>query len=225
MTHGHAAGAGPLRARARTARARARHPAAGHLPRHAADERRPRGHARSSTCPTTSATRTTGASRAPSTAPTTTSGSPRARSPRARPGRSTTRRSRTTTRAIAQLGEGLVETGWSTLDELPEAIEDPQRRFALGVQWHPEADPTSRLIAALVEEAAGRRASAPERHREAIGRPIELVEASHGREVVTNRVEVVLRHHRGVRPSNRSRASSLPRYVHTVPRGRRRAAA
>ena len=33
---------------------------------------------------------------------------------------------------IAQLGEGLVETGWSTLDELPEAIEDPQRRFALG---------------------------------------------------------------------------------------------
>lgn len=61
---------------------------------------------------------------------------------------------------IAQLGEGLVETGWSTLDELPEAIEDPQVRFALGVQWHPEADPTSRLIAALVEEAAGRRASA-----------------------------------------------------------------
>ena len=61
---------------------------------------------------------------------------------------------------VAQLGEGLVETGWSTLDELPEAIEDPERRFALGVQWHPEADPTSRLIAALVEEAAGRRASA-----------------------------------------------------------------
>jgi putative glutamine amidotransferase len=61
---------------------------------------------------------------------------------------------------IAQVGEGFVKTGWSTLDELPEAIEDPQQRFALGVQWHPEADPTSRLIAALVEEAAGRRASA-----------------------------------------------------------------
>ena len=61
---------------------------------------------------------------------------------------------------IAALGDGFVETGWSTLDELPEAIEDPERRFALGVQWHPEADPTSRLIAALVEEAAGRRASA-----------------------------------------------------------------
>jgi putative glutamine amidotransferase len=55
---------------------------------------------------------------------------------------------------IAQLGQGLVETGWSVLDELPEAIEDPDRRFALGVQWHPEADPQSRLVAALVAEAA-----------------------------------------------------------------------
>jgi putative glutamine amidotransferase len=56
--------------------------------------------------------------------------------------------------AVDRLGEGLVETGWSTLDELPEAIEDPERRFALGVQWHPEADPGSRLIASLVREAA-----------------------------------------------------------------------
>ena len=54
---------------------------------------------------------------------------------------------------IAALGDGFVETGWSTLDELPEAIEDPQRRFALGVQWHPEADEGSPLIAALVEAA------------------------------------------------------------------------
>jgi putative glutamine amidotransferase len=59
--------------------------------------------------------------------------------------------------AVARLGDGLVETGWSTLDELPEAIEDPRRRFALGVQWHPEADPGSRLIAALVREAAAAR--------------------------------------------------------------------
>src|SRR3954447_23679650 len=58
---------------------------------------------------------------------------------------------------VARLGEGLVETGWSTLDELPEAIEDPGRRFALGVQWHPEADPGSRLIASLVTEAAAAR--------------------------------------------------------------------
>jgi len=58
---------------------------------------------------------------------------------------------------VDALGEGLVVTGWSTLDELPEAIEQPERRFALGVQWHPEADETSRLIAALVQEAAAAR--------------------------------------------------------------------
>ena len=58
---------------------------------------------------------------------------------------------------VTRLGEGLVETGWSTLDELPEAIEDPGRRFALGVQWHPEADPSSGLIASLVREAAAAR--------------------------------------------------------------------
>jgi putative glutamine amidotransferase len=58
---------------------------------------------------------------------------------------------------VAQLGDGFVATGWSTLDELPEAIEDPGRRFALGVQWHPEADPGSQLIASLVREAAAAR--------------------------------------------------------------------
>jgi putative glutamine amidotransferase len=55
---------------------------------------------------------------------------------------------------VDELGNGLVVTGRSDLDELPEAIELPDRRFALGVQWHPEADERSRLIGALVEEAA-----------------------------------------------------------------------
>ena len=55
---------------------------------------------------------------------------------------------------VDELGQGLVVTGRSDLDELPEAIELPDRRFVLGVQWHPEADEHSRLIAALVEEAA-----------------------------------------------------------------------
>ena len=54
---------------------------------------------------------------------------------------------------VDALGEGFVVTGWSALDALPEAIERPGRRYALGVQWHPEADETSRLIASLVEEA------------------------------------------------------------------------
>jgi putative glutamine amidotransferase len=43
------------------------------------------------------------------------------------------------------------------MDELPEVLEDPTRRFALGVQWHPEADETSRFVAALVDEAAAAR--------------------------------------------------------------------
>jgi putative glutamine amidotransferase len=61
---------------------------------------------------------------------------------------------------VGRLGEGLEVTGWSTLDELPEAIEVPGSRFALGVQWHPEADETSRLIEALVAEAAEAKAAA-----------------------------------------------------------------
>jgi putative glutamine amidotransferase len=54
---------------------------------------------------------------------------------------------------IAELGEDLVVSGWSEIDELPEAIEVPDKRFAVGVQWHPEADATSRVIATLVVEA------------------------------------------------------------------------
>jgi putative glutamine amidotransferase len=58
--------------------------------------------------------------------------------------------------AVDRVGEGLVVTGWAEIDELPEALELPGNRFALGVQWHPEADEASRLIAALVEEARER---------------------------------------------------------------------
>ncbi|WP_028064956.1 gamma-glutamyl-gamma-aminobutyrate hydrolase family protein [Solirubrobacter soli] len=54
---------------------------------------------------------------------------------------------------VDQIGEGFEVTGWAVMDELPEAFEDRSRRFALGVQWHPEADPAAREIAALVEAA------------------------------------------------------------------------
>jgi putative glutamine amidotransferase len=54
---------------------------------------------------------------------------------------------------VATLGEGLEITGHSVLDDLPEALEAPERRFVLGVQWHPEADERSRVIGALVEQA------------------------------------------------------------------------
>jgi putative glutamine amidotransferase len=58
---------------------------------------------------------------------------------------------------IERLGEGLRVTGWSALDQLPEAVEDPERGFALGVQWHPEVDEASRVISAFVADAAARR--------------------------------------------------------------------
>jgi putative glutamine amidotransferase len=57
---------------------------------------------------------------------------------------------------VDRIGEGLVVSGWSMLDELPEAIELPSKRWVLGVQWHPEADGASRLITGLVDEATGR---------------------------------------------------------------------
>jgi putative glutamine amidotransferase len=55
---------------------------------------------------------------------------------------------------VDRLGDGLQATGLSTLDELVEAIEAPDSRFVLGVQWHPEADVRSRVIGALVSAAA-----------------------------------------------------------------------
>jgi len=58
--------------------------------------------------------------------------------------------------AVDRVGDGLQVTGRAEIDELPEALELPGNRFALGVQWHPEADEASRLIAALVEEARER---------------------------------------------------------------------
>jgi putative glutamine amidotransferase len=56
--------------------------------------------------------------------------------------------------AVDDLGEGLEATGWSVLDDLVEAIELPGRRWALGVQWHPEADPRSHVVGAFAAEAA-----------------------------------------------------------------------
>jgi putative glutamine amidotransferase len=48
----------------------------------------------------------------------------------------------------------LTVTGWAD-DESPEVVEDPSRRFALGVLWHPEAGDDLRLFEALVGAARG----------------------------------------------------------------------
>ena len=54
---------------------------------------------------------------------------------------------------VERLGEGLEISGWSADDDIVEAIELPDRRFALGVVWHPEEDETSEIIPALVAAA------------------------------------------------------------------------
>jgi putative glutamine amidotransferase len=54
---------------------------------------------------------------------------------------------------VEAVAEQFEVTGYSSLDGLPEAIEAPDCRFVLGVQWHPEADERSRVIGALVSGA------------------------------------------------------------------------
>ena len=55
--------------------------------------------------------------------------------------------------AIADLGEGLVVSGWDA-DGVIEALELPGRSFVLAVQWHPEESLDDlRLFAAIVEAA------------------------------------------------------------------------
>jgi len=53
---------------------------------------------------------------------------------------------------FGRIGAGLRETAWAE-DGTVEALEDPTRRFALGVLWHPEAGEDKRLFEALVAEA------------------------------------------------------------------------
>jgi len=61
---------------------------------------------------------------------------------------------------LAEVGSGLVVTGRAE-DGVPEALEDPEAGYFLGVQWHPEADVESRVIASLVCAAAGAAAERP----------------------------------------------------------------
>lgn len=55
--------------------------------------------------------------------------------------------------AVDEIGDGVAITGRSASDHLPEALELPDQGFAIGVQWHPEADPDDRIVPALVEAA------------------------------------------------------------------------
>jgi gamma-glutamyl-gamma-aminobutyrate hydrolase PuuD len=60
--------------------------------------------------------------------------------------------------ALGRVGEGLVESAWAA-DGTLEAVEDPSRRFVVGVQWHPEAGEDAALFQTLVEQAREYRAA------------------------------------------------------------------
>jgi gamma-glutamyl-gamma-aminobutyrate hydrolase PuuD len=57
---------------------------------------------------------------------------------------------------VGDVGDGLVESAWAE-DGTVEALEDPERTFALGVLWHPEEDDDAALFRELVREAAAYR--------------------------------------------------------------------
>ena len=64
------------------------------------------------------------------------------------------------------VGRGGRVSARSDPDGVPEAVEWPDRRFVVGVQWHPEVDERDRLFAPLVHAAGGRRDGAdPSRAR------------------------------------------------------------
>ena len=58
---------------------------------------------------------------------------------------------------FGRIGDGLREAARAE-DGTVEAIEDPERRFALGVLWHPEEGEDAALFEALVDEARRYRA-------------------------------------------------------------------
>jgi putative glutamine amidotransferase len=59
---------------------------------------------------------------------------------------------------FGRLGEGLRESARAD-DGTVEALEDPSKRFAIGVLWHPEAGEDAALFEALVAEAREYRAA------------------------------------------------------------------
>ena len=53
---------------------------------------------------------------------------------------------------MGRIGDGLREVAWAE-DGLVEGLEDPEKRFALGVLWHPEEGEDFALFKGLVDEA------------------------------------------------------------------------
>jgi putative glutamine amidotransferase len=56
---------------------------------------------------------------------------------------------------VGRIGDGLREVAWAD-DGTVEGLEDPDKRFLVGVLWHPEAGEDLRLFEQLVEAARTR---------------------------------------------------------------------
>jgi putative glutamine amidotransferase len=56
--------------------------------------------------------------------------------------------------ALDRIGDGLRPTGWSLPDDVVEAVEVPDRAFALGVLWHPEEQVSDAIVGSFVNVAA-----------------------------------------------------------------------
>jgi putative glutamine amidotransferase len=61
---------------------------------------------------------------------------------------------------FGRIGEGLRKAGYAE-DGTVEALEDPSKRFAVGVLWHPEEGEDMALFEALVEQATQYRDERP----------------------------------------------------------------
>jgi putative glutamine amidotransferase len=57
---------------------------------------------------------------------------------------------------VDELGEGLVVSGRADPDGVIEAIEMPDKRYVVGVIWHPEEDERSRVVGSFVEACRAR---------------------------------------------------------------------
>ena len=62
---------------------------------------------------------------------------------------------------VAEVGSFGQVSARSIPDGAIEAVEWPRQRFALGVQWHPEALEVDATLASLVAAASRPRAAAP----------------------------------------------------------------
>ncbi|HYZ29050.1 MAG TPA: gamma-glutamyl-gamma-aminobutyrate hydrolase family protein [Thermoleophilaceae bacterium] len=62
---------------------------------------------------------------------------------------------------VANLGDGLLVSGRAVEDDLVEAIEAPDRTFALGLLWHPEEDDRMDGVHPIGELARAARSAAP----------------------------------------------------------------